>query len=347
MGSVSPSPAALPRRVLAVRLGAIGDVVNALVFAAALKEVEPGVFLGWVVHPLAEPLVRGHPCVDRVHVWRRDGGFSEFLRVVREIRVERYDLALDLQRIQKSALLARLSGAPAVIGFDRGRTKEASWLWTKDRIPPGDPNAHRVEQYLEFARHLGWAGAGPRHLLPRDEEAERWASERVRELGSRPVLVNVGATKPANRWIPERFGELARALRAELGLPVVLTGGPADRATADRALAAAGSEVVDLVGRTSLRELVALTSRARLFIGCDTGPMHIAAALGIPVVALFGPADPRRTGPWGSGHGIVRVPPPCSPCQRRAWNPARHACMEDITVALVLEAARSRLGDSP
>jgi heptosyltransferase-1 len=329
--------------VLIVRLGAIGDVVNALVFAAALEEIDPEVEIGWAVHPLSEPLVRGHPCVDRVHVWRRGGGPRELLRLVRELRSARYELAVDLQRLQKSALLARLSGAPRVLGFDRARAKERSWLWTNERVPAGDPDAHRVEQYLEVARHLGWRGVRPRHLLPRDPAAEAWAEATVRALGGAPILVNVGASKPANRWPPERFGELTRALAVAGAGPVVLTGGPDDRRAAERARAAAGSGVTDLVGATDLGQLVALSARARLFVGCDTGPMHVAAALGRPVVALFGPADPRRTGPWGEGHAVVRVPPPCAPCHRSTCNQPRHACMEDIDVARVLAAARARL----
>ena len=147
--------------------------------------------------------------------------------------------------------------------------------------------------------------------------------------------------------MPERFGALAAALARD-GLSVCLTGGPDDRAAAERARAAAGNAAVrDLVGQTSLRELVALSARARLFVGCDTGPMHLAAALGVPVVALFGPADPARTGPFGAGHVLVRVPPPCAPCGRKTCNQPRHACMEDLDVERVLAAVRARLAEAP
>ena len=333
----------LPRRVVIVRLGAIGDVVNALVVATALKDARPDVTIGWVVHPLAQPLVDGHPCVDRVHVWRRRGGLGEARRVLSEVRGERYELALDLQRITKSALLARFSGAARVLGFDRCRTREASWLWTKERIPPGSSTAHMVERYLEFVRHLGFTDARARHVFPPDPKAAAWADAFVTELGAAPILVSLGATKPANRWPSERFGTLADTLRRELCAPVVLTGSETDRATERRALAAMDAEhgVRSLVGETSLRQLVALVARARLFVGCDTGPMHLAAACGTPVVALFGPADPRRTGPFGNAHEVVRVPPPCAPCNRRTCNQPRHACMEDITVELVVAAART------
>jgi lipopolysaccharide heptosyltransferase II len=296
------------------------------------------------VHPLAAPLVEGHPCVDHVHVWKRGGGAAELARLVREIRAQRYDLAVDLQRIQKSAFLARSSGAPRVLGYDRARAKELSWLWTTERIPPREHARHMVLHYLEFAQHLGARAQQPRHLFPPDDAAEAWAAQFVRELGGEPVLVNLGASKPANRWMPERFGALARALTFEPGVPVCLTGGPDDRSLAREARIAAGdARLSDLVGQTNLRQLVALTRRARLHVGCDTGPMHIAAAVGTPVVALFGPADPARTGPWGAGHRVLRVPPPCAPCNRKTCNQARHACMEDLTVEHVLAAAREEL----
>jgi len=334
----------IPDEVLVVRLGAIGDVVNALCFAAALKRHAPATRIGWAVHPLAAPLVQGHPAVERVHVLERSS-WRSWWRVVGEIRRQRYGLAVDLQRIAKSALLARLSGAPRVLGFDRARCKEQSWLWTNERIPAGDRHAHMLEQYLELARWLGVPAQPPERSLPRDPAAEAWAARLEAELGGAPIVINVGATKPANRWRPERFGELARALADARGAPLCLTGGPADRAAADQALAAAGAQagLVDLVGRTSLLELVSLLARARLWIGGDTGPMHIAAAAGTPVVALFGAADERRTGPYGPGHRVVRTHPPCAPCGRQRCPLPRHACMDDLAVELVLEVAKGAL----
>ena len=219
-------------------------------------------------------------------------------------------------------------------------------MWTRERLAPTRGARHMVEHYLEHARHLGAPAAAPRHLLPADETAEAWAEKRIQELGGAPVLINLGATKPANRWEPERFGALARALAEETTLPVCLIGGPGDRAMAERALAAAGEAVHDLVGATSLRQLIALLRRGRLFIGCDTGPMHLAAAVRTPVVALFGPADPERTGPWGAGHRVLRVPPPCAPCNRKTCNQPRHACMEDLTVDRVRQAAVEGLASS-
>lgn len=288
----------LPGDLLVVRTGAIGDVVNALVFAGAVRELSPSTRIGWVVHPLSAPLLESHPWIDRVHLWRKQGGLGELRRVARELRAVGYPLAIDLQRIQKSALLAKLSGARRRIGFDRARTKELAWLWSTERLAPGPDHEHMLERYAAAARHLGWSGE-PRRELPRDPLADAWAAERLAECAEPPTLLNLGASKPANRWDPERWGELARRL-ADDG-PVAFTGGPGDREAADRALAAAGgAPVLDWVGASSLLQLIALCRVARRMVTCDTGPMHIAAAVGLPVTALFGPADPRRTGPWGN-----------------------------------------------
>jgi heptosyltransferase-1 len=322
-------PSELPDKVLVVRLGAIGDVVNAQVVANAIREARPRTQIGWVVHDLARPLVEGHPSVDRVHVWRRGCGLGGWLALVRELRAERYGLALDLQRIAKSGLLARASGAPRVLGFDRARSKELGWMWSTERIASGRADAHRLEWYLEFAEHLGLARPSALHRLPRDEAAARWAEGEVAALGSAPVLLNVGASKPPNRWPPERFGALAQALARALDAPVGWTGGPGDKGFAERAQRAAGAGTCarSWVGSTSLLQLAELARRARLFVSCDTGPMHLAAAVGAPVVALFGPADPRRTGPWGPGQRVVQ-----SPSGR----------MEDLLVEPVLAAALER-----
>jgi len=324
------------KRVLFVRLGAIGDVVNALIVATALKQARPDVTIGWVVHPLALPLVEGHPAVDLVHVWKRGGGFAGVRAIVRELRDADYDTAVDLQRLAKSAFLARASGAARVIGYDRARTKESSWLLTKERVAAGDRSAHMIEQYLEVARHLGCSGEAKRELPPA-HEAEGQVAEWFAGFDRAPIQINLGASKPANRWAPERFGKLAAHIVDELETPVFFTGAPNERDLAEKALAVCGNSklVMDLVGKTSLPELWSASRCARLFIGCDTGPMHLAAAVGTPVLALFGPAASRRTGPFGDGHRIVQTSPPCAPCGLKHCNQPRHACMEDLTVSMV------------
>jgi ADP-heptose:LPS heptosyltransferase len=331
----------LPASILIVRLGAIGDVTNALVLATALKDAAPQTRIGWAVHPLAAPLVQDHPSVDRVHLWHRGQGLAGWKRVRDEVRGEGYELAVDLQRLFKSALLARASGAPRVLGFDRARTKEGSWMLTREHIGAGPKRAHMVDQYLEFARYLGLPNARARHVLPTHPEADAWASEQVRTWGAAPWVLNLGASKPANRWPAERFGQLAGSLVREVDGPVVFTGDKEDQDAAQVAVAAAGSEVIDLVGATSLEQLVALLKHARLFVGCDTGPMHLAVAQQVPVLALFGPADPARTGPFGNRARVLRDPP---------WEPDApfsSTTMESLGVDRVLEAARELDGERP
>jgi heptosyltransferase I len=336
----------LPRSVLIVRLGAIGDVVNALVIAAGLKRAAPAIRVGWAVHPLAEALVLDNPVVDRVHVWDKAGGARAFRACLAEIRAERYELAIDAQRIFKSALLARRSRAPRVLGYDRARCKEQSWLLTRERIParPAGPVRHMLEQYLDLLEHLGLARGPSAPVLPLRAADAAWAEQQVARIGAAPLLLNLGASKPANRWRPERFAELALALSRRA--PVCLTGSGGDRMLTHGALETLrGVERVhDLVGATTLGQYLELARRARLYVGCDTGPMHVAAAAGCRCVALFGPADPARTGPWPAAeHTVLRVPPPCAPCGLRHCNQPRHACMDDLDVAQVLAAVERRM----
>ncbi|MDZ4772026.1 MAG: glycosyltransferase family 9 protein [Planctomycetota bacterium] len=337
---------ALPRRILIVRLGAIGDVVNALVLANAIKHADASVHIGWAVHPLSLPLVQNHPSVDRMHVWTRGGGLGEWRRLKDEVREARYDLAIDLQRLAKSALLARSSGAPRVLGFDRARTKEASFLFTREHIEAGDRGEHMVEQYLEFARHLGIADARAELSLPHDSTSESWADDFVREHG-RPVLLNLGASKPRKLWSAERFGELAREVEREFSVPIVFTGSAGDAVLAARAKDRArfvdencGEKWVDLTGKTTLLQLAELQRRSLAVVTCDTGPMHIAVAVRARVVALFGPGEPRRTGPYGQLENVVRRTADGSPAR---LDRDRDLRTDDIEVEHVIEKLRPAL----
>lgn len=330
--SGTDGPSLVPKRVLIVRTGAIGDVTNALVLAEALKATGQVSQLGWVVHPLCIPLVNGHPAVDRVHILQRKGGLKEWLRLRRELRAENYDLAIDAQRILKSAILSRMSGAPRSLGFDPARSKEGSWLFHSERISPSG-GAHMVDWYLEFAEALGLKDPKPRRRLPVDPTAESWATNFIEHLSSvskskvAPLCVHIGASKLAKRWDPERYGQLMLRLQEKNLGPVVLTGGSGDRMDADQALKVAQPDQ-DLVGHTSLPQLISLLRRCRVWVGCDTGPMHLAAALNCPVVALFGPSEPARTGPYGEGHQVLGRQPG-----------GEHVAMGEIPVGKILDAA--------
>jgi len=338
-----PERAPLPEspRVLVVRTGAIGDVVNALVFAAALRDARPRAHIGWVAHPLVVPLLQDNPAVDRVHTWPRGGGLAGLRRLLAELRRDRYDLAVDLQRLQKSALVARLSGAPRVLGYDRRRAKELSHLWTREHIAPGDPREHMVAQYLAFARHLGLPADTPRWPLPTLDGARARASAALAPLAGAPfVVLNLGASKAPNRWPAAHFAALADGVGASAGPALVLTGGPGEREVANAVLVQTDRVRLDLVGRTDLLTLAAVLERAALVVTGDTGPMHLAVAVGARVLALFGPADPSRTGPYGQLAAVLREPP---------WDGVHRpdASMQALAPATVARAVCAALEGAP
>lgn len=313
-----------PERVAIVRLGAIGDVVNCLPFVCRLRDGWPRARITWVIAGKAHALVAGHRAVDEFLVVDVER-VSTWAHTVRELRARRFDLAIDLQRILKSGAIARATGAPRRLGFDRARCKEASHLFANEHIAPNPAPGVTVAQYLEFADHLGLPAQSPRWDLP-DEPVEPPAA------GERRAVVHVGATKPANRWSAERWGALVARLTRELGLTVHLTGAPGERATIDAVKRAAGVEVRDRAGELSLKRTAGLLRSAAVFVGGDTGPLHMAVAVGTPVVAVFGAADPRRTGPFGAPESVVTNPVPCAPCRRRECNVPGHPCLEGLAV---------------
>ncbi|HNY65676.1 MAG TPA: glycosyltransferase family 9 protein [Deltaproteobacteria bacterium] len=304
--------------ILMVKLGALGDVVNTFPLAVLLKR-HLGARIHWLVQPLSHPLVSRHASVDNAILFDRKSWPETLPGVIGTLRGMRFDIALDLQRTAKSALFTYLSPARRRIGFDRARCKEMTWVLPFERIPAADPGGHMVRQYLEFARYLGVEEDGVTWDIPAGDPPGCALPERY-------VVLNIGATKPANRWKASSFAALAGLVKDRFGLPCVLTGGPEDRSMAAVAASGTRGEVVDLVGRTTIMELVSVLAGARAVVSCDTGPMHLAVALGKEVVALFGPADPGRTGPY-RGH-VVMKDLPCSPCNRRDCSDPR--CMDAI-----------------
>jgi len=323
-------------RIGLVKLGAIGDAVNSLPLLNRLRDGYPGARIHWVIGPLAHSLLEGHAAVDEFLVLDSKRA-SAWPSALRELRTRKLDLVIDLQRILKSGVLTRLSGAPRRLGFDRARCKEQSWLFTNERIPANARPGVTVAQYLEFADHLGLPSGEPRWDLPFDE----WSAA---PTGDGPLLaVNLGASKAANRWYPDAWAALVDALVGEFGARVVLTGGPEDRATADAVTQLAQATAFDQVGRLSLKQSAGLIAKADLFIGGDTGPLHIAVAVGTPLVALFGAADPLRTGPFGQADAVVTHPTDCMPCRKRRCFVDGHPCMRELTAEAVMVRVRERL----
>jgi lipopolysaccharide heptosyltransferase I len=336
-------------RILFVKLSAIGDVVQALPCLEAVKKTFPGSEIDWVVEEAASGILEGHPLIDRLLVSRRKSWMlmlrspSTFMRAIgeiagflRKLRERRYDIAIDLQGLLKSGIIIGAARATRKIGFDG--TRELSYLFLNERLPAYDSEKHALERYLDVARYLGAVDPSPACTLPIERE-RAVIRERTNVLvkdGRRLVVINPVARWKTKLWDEQKFARLADRLVTERHAVVIFTGSPDDRAITERIRGMMRENAVNWAGETTLRELAALASLADLFITTDTGPMHLAAAAGVRVVALFGPTAPWRTGPYGPGHAVVRKGLACSPCFRRSCDDGVR-CMDEITVDDVME----------
>ena len=348
-------------RILIVRLSAMGDVIHTLPAVQALREAFPNAMIGWLIDERWAELLcapgtprRGRrsaqrPLADWVHTvdlrgWRKSlfaiSTLQHIARVWSDVRSARYDVAVDLQGAIRSAVLARWSGARVVLGAAEPRESPASLWYTRRVIARG---AHVIEQNLSVAAAIvGTKLQGLSAQFPRDEDAERRIGERLTDAGvGEFAILNPGAGWGAKRWPAERYGQVARALAAR-GVRSILNYGPGEEELVREAETA--SEGAALTMKCSITELIALTRRARLFIGGDTGPMHLAAALQVPVVAIFGPTDPARNGPYGT-RSIVLRNPASSTTHSRLSQPDEG--LLQISSDEVVDAARRLLGESP
>jgi heptosyltransferase-1 len=340
--------------ILLIKLSAIGDVVQTLPALESIKKTYPDSEITWVVEEAAAGILEGHPLIDRLLISRRKAwirmlrnpstlvsGMGNIMRFIRELRSVQYDIAVDFQGLLKSGVLIGLSRAKRKIGFDR--TRELSYLFLNERLPAYDIEKHALERYLDVARYLGAQDPSPACTLPIEHEVSAIRA-RIEALqpGGRPLVV----MNPVARWKtklwPERsFAELADRLIQEKNAVIIFTGSPADRAVVDGIISLMSRNAVNWAGETTLKELAALASLADHFITTDTGPMHLAAAAGAKVLALFGPTAPWRTGPYGQSHTVIRTGIECSPCFKRTCN-NQMRCMTGITVEDVMEKINTK-----
>jgi lipopolysaccharide heptosyltransferase I len=321
------------RRILLVRLSALGDVVNTLPAVSAVREAFPRARLGFIVEDRCRDVVLGHPAIDRVYVYPRKRWQSDFFRFwrwgrlvsevgafFREIRSERYDVALDFQGNLKGALHSWLSGSPERIGFARGHCSELNWLFSTFRVRPA--TEYRVEKFLSLLAPLGIAPSRPRYVLPRSEESRARAQRSIRELGwgeGDYIVLHPGTSEfgKIKRWPLDRFGALARRLSAE-GHRVLVVWGPGERGMAETIAREGGPAVRVAMETRSILDLAELIAGARVFVGADSGPLHIASAVGVRSVALFGPKDPAVYGPYNPLGRVVYKPDGAGPASMEA-----------------------------
>lgn len=329
----------------------LGDAVMTTPALACVRAAFPGTRIVLLARPPVADLFRHHPDLDEVMVYERPGrheGAVGRLRLAGELRRRRFDGALLLQNAFDAALIAVLARIPERAGYPTDGRRMLLSLpvpLTRDIL-----ERHEVEYYLCLLDGLGV----PRTERPvlkllvtegeREAMAARLGSLGI-ERGSRFLAVNPGATYgSAKRWYPDRFAAVADALSAEWGAAVVIVGSPAEAPLAGEIETAMRKVPVNLAGKTTVRELMALLSLSSFLVSNDSGPMHIGAALGVPLVAIFGPTDWRRTSPWTDRARIVRVDVDCSPCMLRTCDRG-HECMLGVTPEMVVGAARDLLPD--
>ena len=342
-------------RVLIVRLGALGDVVHTIPVAAALRRRFPDAAVDWVIDERHAALLELVPGLDRRLVLRTRGRSAPaaWWTLRRALREVRYDVALDVQGLAKSALAARLSGARRVIGFPAPLLREgwARWLYT-ETAGAGRPG-HVVDRNLGILGAFGAAEGG--WTFPLRAAASPAVDALRRRLGPRgggPVVINPNAAWPAKRWPAARYGAVAAHVGRAYGRPCVVIWGPGEEARAAAVVAASGGAAVP-APPTGLVELAALLQAGALLVSGDTGPLHLAAALGTPVVGLYGPSDPVRNGPWSPDDEVVSAFPDCACAARRAGAGravhmvrrcrARTACLDAVSVEQVCAAVDRRL----
>ena len=332
------------RRILLIKPSSLGDIVHAMPTCAAICRAYPKARLTWLVKREWVGLVERIEGVDRV--WPVESTFKGWLSQVSPLRAERFDLVVDLQGLFRSAAIGWLSGSPLLVGFANGR-EGSPWFYSR-RVPVPQVEMHAVDRYLLVAKAVGAEEGTPefRFRIPQTDydAVDRLLSRSGVTPGTSWVAMNVSARWQTKRWPAASFAEIADRLQQEGSGAVVMIGGPDERTDVAAVSRMMKTPAIDLAGATTVGLLPALLSRASLLITNDSGPMHIAAALGTPVVALFGPTSAARTGPYGPGHRVLTTELPCRPClSRTCQNPIQLECLTRISPEQVIAPVRDQL----
>jgi lipopolysaccharide heptosyltransferase I len=332
----------MARSILVVRLGALGDLVHALPAVAALRAAWPEARIDWLVDGRYAALLDLVPVITRAVVIGGRAG-RPVLPVIRELRRVRYDLAIDFQGLLKSAVLARIAGARETAGFIPGQLREPAAGAFYTRRIPADDSGHVVRKNLSM---VGALGVGVREVLSPLAVTASSVPGRVRDLlrlddAGRFAVINPGAGWPNKQWPADRYGAVAAHLRARHGMPSAVTWGAKEEGLANEVVTASDG-AAKLAPATTVADLVELSRAASLFVAGDTGPMQLAAAVGTPVVGLFGPTNPVRNGPWNAADVCVSRFDECECHHKRTCRRAT-PCINTISVEQVIDAVDRRL----
>ena len=366
------------RKILLIKLSAVGDVIHTIPVLNKLRRRYPSAQLDWLVTPAIAELLRHNPAITNVIEFAREdwsrpwtpAPFVSYTRLAAKLRANAYDLVVDMHGQFRTAVFALATGAPVRIGFDRPRARvwdasprtfsaearkhawqgarEGSWLAYTDHIPVPTLDLHAVDRYLSVGPILGFEEGPPDFSFPIPPAASANIESLLRrhDIAGAPLVVMApGTIWETKHWGTDKFAEVARHF-LQKGFAVALMGSRRERAICEEvARLAPGS--VDVAGETTLTELAALVRRSAISVTNDSGPMHLAVALGRPVVSVFGPTDPIWIGPYGRADAVLRAGVPCSPCLLRQLSRCRHdhVCMENVSARAVIERMEHVLGN--
>ncbi len=333
------------KRILIVKPSSLGDIVHSLPVLWELRKLHPDAHIGWVVKEVWKDILFENPLIDEIIVLKK--GMKGFLSAVKEIRNSRFDTIIDLQGLFRSGALSWLSGGRERLGFENAR--ELAWLFYNKKITIQNKQIHAVNRYLlsfnPSGNSSGIPSATPPHFplyINMDDAA--WAGEFLNKTDLSNITPLI-AINPSARWIKKRwpanlYAGLINHLIQELKAGIIILGSKEDIPVAEEISSLVNGRLAIAAGKTSLKTLTALLNKVDILITNDSGPMHLAAALERPVVALFGPTDPKLTGPYGNNHTVIRKDMECSPCFRKSCKHGRPLCMESITVEDVMNAVK-------
>jgi lipopolysaccharide heptosyltransferase I len=326
----------IPKKILIIKPSSLGDIIHSLPFLQIIRDAFPAAEIHWIIAEGLEGLLENHPMVNNLWVIKKDRWknlerigetVAEVKNLFKKLRVEAFDIVIDLQGLLRSGLLTYATRAPVRLGFKEAR--EGSKLFYTHKVA-GGREIHAVDRYLKIASAIGCEIEDVNFPMPLIKESEM--VQRLKKELDRYAVIVSGARWKTKRWFPERFGELA----SKIDTRTVVVGSASDAEASEEIVVKSGGRALSMAGKTDIKELISIIRNARYIVSNDSGPMHIAAAFGVPVVAIFGPTNPVRTGPYGRNHAIVRSDIECAPCYKKNCKSVK--CMDDISVERVYKA---------
>jgi 3-deoxy-D-manno-octulosonic-acid transferase/heptosyltransferase-1 len=344
--------------ILIVKLSAIGDVIHTLPALNVIRKKYPDAHITWLVEQAAYSIIKDHKALNRIIVSKRKTwlkglagrscvkNFREVCSFIKELRDTRYDLILDFQALLKSGVLIGLARGGRKIGFDKGMEhQEHSYIFLNERVPPVDMEVHALTRGMMLLESIGIHSREAVFNVPISDRDRDSADDLLMQHGIKTpellVAINPMAKWETKLWDNLKFANLADRLIEQTNADVIFTGSREDSEAIEDIISNMKAKAANFAGKTGLKTLAALYEKTSIVVSTDTGPMHLAAAIGTPVVALFGPTAPWRTGPFGDSHQIVRAGLECSPCFKRQCNTID--CMKQISVDQVFDAAMSAI----